>query len=63
MAIAAGKRAQVGDDRGHAPGQFADQFEVAARIVGALMIEQHFGVFRVAADRCQRLIEFVADAR
>ncbi|MNL06726.1 hypothetical protein D3C87_1273720 [compost metagenome] len=63
MAIASGEGAQVRDDRGHAPGQFADQFEVATGIVGALVVEQHFGVFRVAADRGQWLIEFVADAR
>ncbi|RMP86339.1 hypothetical protein ALQ17_200056 [Pseudomonas fluorescens] len=27
------------------------------------MVEQDFGVFRVAANRCQGLIEFVTDAR
>ena len=62
MAIAPGERTQVRNDRRHAPGQLIDQFEVAARIVDALMIEQHFGVFGIAADGRQRLVEFVADA-
>ncbi|MNK83355.1 hypothetical protein D3C87_1031670 [compost metagenome] len=39
MPVAPGKSAQVGDDRGHATGQFADQLEVAAGIVGALVIQ------------------------
>ncbi|MNJ34340.1 hypothetical protein D3C77_290480 [compost metagenome] len=63
MAVAAGEGAQVGNDRGHAPGQFTDQLEVATGIVGALVVEQNLGVFCVAADRRQRLVEFVADAR
>ncbi|VVN03631.1 hypothetical protein PS623_03418 [Pseudomonas fluorescens] len=62
MAITPGKGAQVGDDRGHAPGQLADQLEVAAGVFGTFMVEQHFGVFGVAADRRQRLVELVADA-
>lgn len=36
VAIAAGEGAQVGNDGGHAPGQFVDQLEVAAGIVGAV---------------------------
>ncbi len=63
MTVTSGEGAQMRDDRGHAPGQFADQLEVAARFFGTLMIEQHFGVLCVAADRGQRLIQFVADAR
>ncbi len=63
MPVAPGEGAQVGDDRGHAPGQFADQPEVVARVIDALVIEQHGGVLGVAADRRQRLVEFVADAR
>ncbi|MNH13023.1 hypothetical protein D3C79_725820 [compost metagenome] len=53
----------MGDDRGHAPGQFTDQLEVAARIFGALVVEQDLGVLGVAADRRQGLVELVADAR
>ncbi|MEO0677948.1 MAG: hypothetical protein AAFZ02_10375, partial [Pseudomonadota bacterium] len=49
VAVAAGEGAQVGDDRGHAPGQLADQLEVAAGILGALVVEEDLGVFRVAA--------------
>jgi hypothetical protein len=33
------------------------------RVFGALVVEQDLGVFGVAADRRQRLVEFVADAR
>ncbi|MCY1411654.1 hypothetical protein D9M71_270440 [compost metagenome] len=53
----------MGDDRGHATGQFADQLEIAAGIVGALVVEQYLGVFRITANGCQWLIEFMADAR
>ncbi|RMR66291.1 hypothetical protein ALP80_05490 [Pseudomonas savastanoi pv. fraxini] len=63
VAVATGEGAQVRDDRGHAPGQFADQLEVAACVLGALMIEQHFGVFGVTADGGQRLIQLMADTR
>ncbi|RMO94322.1 hypothetical protein ALQ31_05608 [Pseudomonas amygdali pv. morsprunorum] len=63
VAVATGEGAQVRDDRGHAPCQFADQLEVAACVLGALMIEQHFGVFGVTADGGQRLIQLMADTR
>ncbi|RMT83547.1 hypothetical protein ALP39_04901 [Pseudomonas marginalis pv. marginalis] len=63
MSVASGEGAQVGDDRGHTPGQFADQLEVAPRIGGAFMVQQDLGVFRIAANRGQGLIEFVADTR
>ncbi|MCY1447426.1 hypothetical protein D9M71_640470 [compost metagenome] len=62
MAVTTGEGAQVGDDRGHAPGQLADQLEVAAGVFGTLVVEQDLGVFRVAADGGQWLVEFVADA-
>lgn len=53
----------MGDDRGHAGGEVADLLEIAAGVLGALVVEQHPGVVGVAADRRQRLVEFVADAR
>ncbi len=62
MAIAAGEGAQVGDDRGHSRGELADQLEVVARLLVALLIEQHPGVVGIAADGAQRLVELVTDA-
>ena len=59
----AGIGLEVGDDRGHAGGEVADLLEIAAGVLGALVVEQHPGVVGVAADRRQRLVEFVADAR
>ncbi|MNO88937.1 hypothetical protein D3C76_804050 [compost metagenome] len=53
----------MGDDRGHALGQLADLLQVAAGVVDALVIEQHAGVVGIAADRAQRLVQLMADAR